>query len=158
MVHEWTVQIGVMKSSDAGTLSQKPKADVWFADLDLRSVQHLSGDGPAGLFISVSSVDEAATALKGWVKGLSEAMAWGSDNLAVGLLLARRSKKRLLTDLGVSPTINFVSSGRYLIACEGGNELAQDQRSRSPLNHYTRIRRFFVSRRDLKRVLLRSIF
>lgn len=35
---------------------------------------------------------------------------------------------------------------------------SQDQRSRSPLNHYTRIRRLFVSRRDLKRVLLRSIF
>lgn len=99
---------------------------VVLADLDLRSVQHLSDNGPAGMFISVSSVDEAATALKGWVNGPSEAMAWGSDNLGVGLLLARRSKKRLLTDLGVSPTINFVSSGKHLlIACEGGNELAQ---------------------------------
>jgi hypothetical protein len=99
---------------------------VVLVDLDVRSVQHLSGDGPAGMFISVSSVDQAATALKRWVKGPSERMAWGSDNLGVGLLLARRSKKRLLTDLQVSPTINFVSSGTHLlIACEGGNELAQ---------------------------------
>lgn len=107
-------------------LAKAQSRRVVLADLQIDSVQHLSGDGPAGVFISVSSVDEAATALKGWVKGPSERMAWGSANLGGGLLLARRSKKCLLTDSGVSPTISLVSSGTHLlIACEGGNELAQ---------------------------------
>ena len=70
-------------------LAKAQSRRVVLADLHVDSVQHLSGDGPDGMFICASSVDEAATALKGWVKGPSERMAWGSDNLGVGLLLAR---------------------------------------------------------------------
>ena len=99
---------------------------VVLADLHGDSAEHLSGNGPERMFISVSSVDEAATALKGWVKCPSERMIWGSDNLGVGLLLARRFKKRLQLDSRVSPAITDVSGGTHLlIACEGGDELAQ---------------------------------
>ncbi|TKS59861.1 MAG: hypothetical protein EWM73_03254 [Nitrospira sp.] len=99
---------------------------VILADLHADSVQHLSCDGPDGMFIPVNSVGEAATALKGWVKGPSEKMVWGINNLGVGLLLARRSKKCLQIDGGESPTTNLVSGGTHLlIACEAGNELAQ---------------------------------
>lgn len=107
-------------------LAKAQSRRIVLADLHADSVQHLAGRGPAKMFISVSSVDEAAIALKGWVKGPSERMTWGSDNLGIGLLLARRSKKCLQSDLGVSPTISFVSGGTHLlIACEAGNELAQ---------------------------------
>ena len=99
---------------------------VVLADLPVDQTQHLSRDWPDGTFISVTSAKEAEEALKGWVKGPSEKMAWGSDNLGVGLLLARRSKKYLQTASGVSPTTSSICGGAHLlIACEAGDELAQ---------------------------------
>lgn len=99
---------------------------VVLADVPIEATKHLSLDWPNGTFISVSSAGEATAALKGWTKAPKEILAWGSENLGVGLLIARRSKKLLQTAEGVSPTTSFVSGGAHLlIACETGNELAQ---------------------------------
>ena len=107
-------------------LAKSQCRQIVLADLDINSVQNLSRDRLDGTFISVNSVGEATTALKGWVKGPSKKMAWGSDNLGVGLLIARRSKKCLQPGGCVSPSDNIVSGGTHLlIACEAGNELAQ---------------------------------
>ena len=96
------------------------------AGLNADSGEHLSRGSREGTFIAVNSISEAAAALKGWTKGPSEKMSWGSDNLGVGLLLARRSKRLLQLNLGNSPTTTFVSSGTHLlIVCEAGNEIAQ---------------------------------
>ena len=68
-----------------------------------------------GMFISVKSRDEAQEALKGWTKSPSEMLDWGSDNLGIGLLLARRSRKLLNTADSKSPTTSFIASGRHIL-------------------------------------------
>ena len=114
----------VIRRSNALLMAQSRR--VVLADLPVDQTQHLSRKWPDGTFISVTSAKEAEVALKGWVKGPSEKMAWGSDNLGVGLLIARRSKKYLQTDSGASPPTSFICGGAHLlIACEAGDELAQ---------------------------------
>lgn len=94
--------------------------------LPAESARHLSQGWPDGLLIQVKSAEEAEIALKGWVKTPDERMPWGKDNLGVGLLLARRSKKQLQIVDEASPTTGFVSGGAHLlIVCEQGDELAQ---------------------------------
>ena len=114
----------VIRRSNALLKAQSRR--VVLADLPSKPAQHLSQYWPEGTCISVTSADEAAAALKSWVKAPRERIVWGSENLGVGLLLARRSKKFLRTAEGASPTTNFVSGGLHLlIVCEMGNELAQ---------------------------------
>ena len=114
----------VIRRSNALLKAQSRR--VVLADLPSEPAQHLSQYWPEGTCISVTSADEAAAALKSWVKAPRERIVWGSENLGVGLLLARRSKKFLRTAEGASPTTNFVSGGLHLlIVCEMGNELAQ---------------------------------
>lgn len=99
---------------------------ILLADLDAKSVEHLSHNSPAGKFVSVNSAGEATAALKGWIKAPSVKMNWGSNNLGVGLLIARRSKQSLKINSSDSPTTSFVSGGTHLlIACESADELAQ---------------------------------
>jgi hypothetical protein len=119
---DWTNE--VIRRSNALLKCQLRR--VVFADLTADRVQHLSRDLPDQTCISVTSSNEAATALKGWIKPPVGTMIWGNDNLGVGLLLARRQKKRLQTGKEFSSTELFVSGGtHFLIACEAGNELAQ---------------------------------
>jgi hypothetical protein len=114
----------VIRRSNALLKAQSRR--VVLADLPSEPAQHLSQYWPEGTCISVTSADEAAAALKSWVKAPRERIVWGSENLGVGLLLARRSKKFLRIAEGASPTTNFVSGGLHLlIVCEMGNELAQ---------------------------------
>ncbi len=78
------------------------------------------------MFISVKSRGEAQEALRGWTRSPSEMLDWGSDNLGIGLLLARRSRKLLNTADSESPTTSFIASGRHLlIICEKGKALAE---------------------------------
>lgn len=96
------------------------------ADLSTDVLQSLSHYRPDRTFFPVTSIEEAQVVLKGWTKGPSEKMEWGSNNLGVGLLLAHRSRKCLQTTDGASPTITYISNGEpLLIVCEAGNELAQ---------------------------------
>ena len=60
----------------------------------------------------------------------------------------------LLKAYGRHMTYRAVRGMRFLST----HSKPQDQRSKLSLNHYTRIRRLSVSRRDLKRGLLKSIF
>jgi hypothetical protein len=96
------------------------------ADLPADAFRSLSENSLDGTFIAVRSSEEAQAALKGWTKGPSERLVWGSNNLGVGLLLARRSKKSLQTTEGLSPTTTFISNGTHLlIVCETGDDLAE---------------------------------
>src|SRR6266849_368671 len=85
----------VVRRSNALIMAESRRVIV--ADLPIETTQCLSRDWPGGTFISITSAQEGQTALKGWTKSPSDKMVWGSDNLGVGLLLARRSKKYLQT-------------------------------------------------------------
>ncbi|MDO9118085.1 MAG: hypothetical protein Q7U39_09020 [Nitrospira sp.] len=99
---------------------------VLLADTTVDQNRSMSEGKPAGMFIHVRSRDEAQEALKGWTKGPKKRLVWGSDNLGIGVLLARRSKKLLDTTTAESHTTDFVASGTHLlIICERGNPLAE---------------------------------
>ena len=114
----------VIRRCNAIVMAQSRRVVV--ADLPVDRTQELSRNWPSGTFISVTSAKEVDKALKGWIKCPNEKMDWGSDNLGVGLLLARRSKRYLQTAAGASSPIASVPGGTHLlIACEVGHELAQ---------------------------------
>ncbi|MDC8451196.1 MAG: hypothetical protein LV473_23030 [Nitrospira sp.] len=119
---DWTNE--VIRRSNALLKTQIRR--IILAGLTVDCFQHLSRDWPNQTCTSVNSASEAATTLRGWIKPPGESMVWGSDNLGVGLLVARRLKKRLQTSKEFSSAQLFVSGGtHFLIACEAGNETAQ---------------------------------
>lgn len=99
---------------------------VLLADLPMDSERQLLRDNANGNFVSVRSLAEATANLRGCLKIPTRRMAWGNDDLGVGLLLARRSHQCLDIVSSMSSTTAFISGGRHLlIVCEGGNELTQ---------------------------------
>jgi len=76
--------------------------------------------------LKVDTVASMASTLSGRVKRRKAKLAWGTDNLGVGLYVARRSKRELLPGTGTSTAQTFVHAGNeLLVVCEQGNEMAQ---------------------------------
>lgn len=100
----------VLLANLENTAAEKLEAGFWRADFCVR----------------VNSRAEAAAALSGYVTPPVEQLAWGSSNLGVGLLMARRSG--LLLAVGDVPDTGeqtFVKGNSdIVIACERENELA----------------------------------
>ena len=96
-----------------------------FADLSVEAVTKLGSNRRRDSWTAVKSVEEAVVALKGIVKAPTDTALWGRDNLAIGLLTAKRSKKILRIVENSAPTTNFLAGGKhFLIACEAGDDLA----------------------------------
>lgn len=73
-----------------------------------------------------NSFEDAVRGLRGVVKRPAQALAWGKDNLGVGLYRARLEGKELGEGLQDSPCEGVVSAGAHLlVACERGNDLAE---------------------------------
>ena len=113
----------VIRRRNALVMAQSQR--VVLADMAIDANEHLSRGWPHGTFFPLNSAYEAIIHLKGWIKTSKGTMPWGSNNLGVGLLLARRSKKILQTTEETSPSTSFVAGSTHLlIACEAGEELA----------------------------------
>ena len=113
----------VLRRSNALVMTRARQ--VILANLPAETAKHLSKGWPDGSVITVTSAEDAALALMRRVKVPTEKMAWGSDNLGVGLMLARRAKKALHIADGPSPPTGFVPGGKQLlIVCEAGEQLA----------------------------------
>ena len=119
---DWTNEVGRCTNALAMAQSQR----VILADMRPDDIRCLCEKQRREIFVPVASLKEAQAALKGWTKGPTENLQWGRDNLGIGLLLARLSKKALETVDRPSPTTSFVSNAApLLIVCEAGHELAQ---------------------------------
>lgn len=120
---DWTNE--VIRRRNAIVMAQSKR--VVLADVSAEVAKHLTHRWPADMFVTANSIGEAATTLRGWTKARTDSLHWGSCNLGVGLLLARRSKKVLDTsEAAVSPLITFVpGKSNLLIACEKGESLAE---------------------------------
>ena len=70
--------------------------------------------------------EDHVQALRGVVRRPTKVLRWGPTNLGAGLYLARLERKELLPDLESSPGPELVEAGTHLlVACEGGNDLAE---------------------------------
>ena len=76
--------------------------------------------------IVADSMAVAAASLKGVVKRREAQLDWSSENLGIGLYLARRSKRELRPGGLASTDQTFVPAGTHmLVVCEQGDEMAQ---------------------------------
>lgn len=109
----------VIRRTNALAMAQSRR--VLLAEMSSNQNRVLSEGRPKEPFIAIKSREDAQTALKGWIREPKEIMAWGRDNLGVGLLVARCSRKLLVTTDGESPPTSYVGNGTHLlIVCERG--------------------------------------
>lgn len=89
------------------------------------SATEAMGQGWKGRTVS-DLYEEHVQALRGVVKRPTTALHWGTDNLGVGLYLARHAHQELQLDLDESPNVSVVEAGSHLlVACERGVPMAE---------------------------------